>query len=476
MKYHLMLRLFVLCFFSSLLFPNVIGAQEVWPLRKCIDTAIKNNLSIQGAKLNLKSAEVDATQAKHQRYPNLSGSSSVFWNFGRTIDPTSNTFTTETFFNNRIGLNTGVTLFNGFAINNSIQQTKTNVSASKEDIQQTQNDIALNVASFYLNALFAKENQLIARANLDMSRNTLNQIQTLVKSGARASNEALDIEAQVATDEQAMLTAENNYTIAKMQLRQLMLIDQDIDVEMPGSIELKTDPMLVEFNELYRGALTTQRSVAAGELRVKSADLGVKVAQGQRYPSLSFGGSLGTNYSNQGIRFNGTQTVPNELVAYLQGVPYSFIINQDVPIYSKAGYSYQLDHNLSYGVGFNMQIPILNNYNTSANIEKAKIMRENAALNLETTKQNLKITVQQAHADAKAAKVKFQAAEKALAAQQAAFDNASKRFSLGAINSFDLSNARTRLDNAKNSLLIAKYDHIFRVKVLDYYLGKGISL
>ncbi|HRD09006.1 MAG TPA: TolC family protein, partial [Saprospiraceae bacterium] len=194
-----MLRLFVFCFFSSLLFPNVMGAQEVWPLRKCIDTAIKNNLSIQGAKLNLKSAEVDATQAKHQRYPNLSGSSSVFWNFGRTIDPTSNTFTTETFFNNRIGLNTGVTLFNGFAINNSIQQTKTNVSASKEDIQQTQNDIALNVASFYLNALFAKENQLIARANLDMSRNTLNQIQTLVKSGARASNEALDIEAQVAT-------------------------------------------------------------------------------------------------------------------------------------------------------------------------------------------------------------------------------------------------------------------------------------
>ena len=123
------------------------------------------------------------------------------------------------------------------------------------------------------------------------------------------------------------------------------------------------------------------------------------MAQGQRYPSLSFWGSLGTNYSNQGIRFNGTQTVPNELVVYLQGVPYSFIINQDVPIYSKAGYSYQLDHNLSYGVGFNMQIPILNNYNTSANIEKAKIMRENAALNLETTKQNLKITVQQAHAE-----------------------------------------------------------------------------
>ena len=123
------------------------NAQEVWPLRKCIDTAIKNNLSIQGAKLNLQSAQIDSKQAKHQRYPNLSGSTNVFWNFGRTIDPTSNTFTTETFFNNRVGLNTGMTLFNGFAINNTIKQSNSNVSAAKEDIQQTQNDIALNVAS-----------------------------------------------------------------------------------------------------------------------------------------------------------------------------------------------------------------------------------------------------------------------------------------------------------------------------------------
>jgi outer membrane protein len=476
MKFYTMIRFSTYCLVLLSIMPWSGNAQEVWPLRKCIDTAIKNNLSIQGAKLNLQSAQIDSKQAQHQRYPNLSGSTNVFWNFGRTIDPTSNSFTTETFFNNRVGLNTGMTLFNGFAINNSIKQANSNVNAAKEDIQQTQNDIALNVASFYLNALFAKENLSIARANLELSRNTMSQIQTLVKSGARAANEALDIEAQVATDEQAMLTAENNYTIAKMQMRQLMLIDQDIDVEMPGSIEMMTDPMLVEFDEIYRGALSTQRSIAAGEYRVKSADLGVKIAQGQKYPSVSVGGSLGTNYSNQGIKFDGTQTIPNELVAYLGGVPYNFVINQDVPIYSKAGYGYQFDQNLSYGFGFTVQVPILTNYANTANIEKAKIMRENAALNLETTKQNLKITVQQAHADAKAAKVKLQAAEKSLAAQQAAYDNASKRFSLGAINGFDLSNARTRLDNAKNNLLIAKYDHLFRVKVLDFYLGKGISL
>ncbi|MBK7011141.1 MAG: TolC family protein [Saprospiraceae bacterium] len=284
-----------------------------------------------------------------------------------------------------------MTLFNGFAINNTIKQSNSNVSAAKEDIQQTQNDIALNVASFYLNALFAKENLAIARANLEMSRNTMNQIQTLVKSGARAANEALDVEAQLAIDEQALLTAENNYTIAKMQMRQLMLIDQDIDVEMPGSIEMMTDPMLVEFDEIYRGALSTQRSIAAGEYRVKSADLGVKIAQGQKYPSVSVGGSLGTNYSNQGVRFDGTQTFPNELVAYLNGIPYNFVINQDVPIYSKAGYGYQFDQNLSYGFGFTVNVPILTNYANTASIEKAKIMRENAALNLETTKQNLKL-------------------------------------------------------------------------------------
>ncbi|MBK8701839.1 MAG: TolC family protein [Saprospiraceae bacterium] len=451
-------------------------SQEVWPLRKCIETALNNNLTIKSSKLNLESAGIDATQARHARYPNLSASSSVFWNFGRTIDPTSNTFTTETFFNNRWGLNTGVTLFNGFAIKNSILQTKENINAAKEDIEQTRNDIALNVSSFYLNALFAKENLAIAKSNLELTRASLNQIQTLVRSGARAPNEALDIEAQFATDEQALLIAENNFTVSKMQLRQLMLTDQDFDVELPGSIALSTDPDIIIFEELYEGALSTQRAVAAGEYRVRSADLGVKIAKGQRLPSLTVGGSLGTNYSNQGIRFAGSEKVTTPLTAYLAGVPYNFLIEQETPLIERAGYAYQVDNNLSYGIGMSLSIPILNNYANTANIEKAKIFSETTRINLETTKQNLKITVQQAHADAKAAKLKLQAAEKTFTAQQAAYDNAGKRFSLGSISSLDLSNARTRLDNARNNLLISKYDHIFRVKILDYYLGKGISL
>lgn len=418
-------------------------AQQAWTLKKCIETAWQNNLSIKTAQINLKSTEIDITQAKHARYPNLSASSNVFWNFGRTIDPATNTFTTSTFFNNGINLNTGIVLFNGFNIKNSISQSELNNKATQKDIAELQNTIALNVATNYLNALFAKENLSIAKSNLTLSQNTLNQTEILVKSGARAANEILDIQAQLANDEQGLIVAQNNYNLALLQLKQLMLTTENIDVDVPENIELKTKPDLITVDEIYNTAIVSRPEINAAELRVASSEYGVKIAQGQKYPSINIGGQLGTNYSNQAVPFLGK-------------------------------YADQLDNNLSYGAGFSLNVPILTNYRTPANIQKAKLSTETAKLNLETAKQNVRVLVQQAYADAKAAEVKLQAAEKSLEAQQLAYDNANKKFQIGTINSFDLSNSRTRLDNAKNNLLIAKYDHIFRIKILDFYMGRGL--
>lgn len=456
-----------------------LSGQNIWPLNKCIEEAWKNNLAIKTTEVNLKSADINKKEAKHARYPDLNIGSSVNWNFGRTIDPTSNEFSTSTFFRNGLNLGTNVVLFNGFAIKNQIKKSEIDIKAGKSDIAQLRNDIALNVATFYLNALFAKENTTIAQANLALSQKTLNQIQVLVRSGARAANEVLDIEAQLATDEQNLLTAQNNYDIAKLQLKQLMLVEEDIDVVMPDNIALNTNPDLVEIEELYESALKNQPSVAAAEWRVKGSDISIDIAKGQRYPSISFGGNLGSNYSNLGQEITGFETIKikQEVDVTLPNFPTqsaTLEFPQEFAVTRKADYFYQFDKNLSYGVGFGINIPILTNYRTSANIERAKLEGESARLNLETVKQDIKIKVQQAYADAKAAKSKLSAAEKTMEAQEAAYNNTLKRFELGAINSFDLSNARTRFDNAKINLLIAKYDHIFKTKILDFYLGKGI--
>ena len=459
----------VLCMISTINY-----SQEVWTLEQCIQKAWENNLNLKTGEINTKSADISIKIAKHARYPNLSASNDIYWNFGRTIDPTSNAFTTSTFFRNGIGVNTGATLFNGFAINNTLKQSKIDKVAVEEDLLQLKNDIGLEVASYYLNALFAKENIVIAQSNLDLTGANLTRTKSLVQSGARPANEVLDIDAQIATDEQSLIVAKNNYTVAIMQLKQVMNTSENFDVTPPSNISLETNPEIITIDELYTSALKTQHSVMADEQRVKSADLGIKIAKGQLYPTINVGGNLGSNYSNQFLRVIGGNEDIIEQEIIFNGVRTSIGLPTFIPQTEKAPYFYQLDKNLSYGAGLSVNIPILTNYRTSGNIERAKLNRESAAIKYDNTKLALRLTVQSALTDAQAALAKYEAAEKSLNAQQLAYDNTVKRFDIGAINAFDLSTAKTRLDNAKNNLLLAKYDNIFRNKILDFYLGKAL--
>jgi outer membrane protein len=458
-----------------------LAGQEVWPLEKCIKTAWTNNLTIQSAKLTLKSNAIDVKVAEQAKYPSLSLGSNVFWNFGRTIDPTTNEFINSTFFNNGLNLNTGVTLYNGGAIKNNVLKAQNTSKALSEDLEQTKNDIALNVASLYLNALFAKENQLIADANVKQSNTSLSQIQTLIRAGNRAPNEVLDIEAQLANDEQSLLNTRNTFINAIMQLKQAMLVNDDIDVLAPNGVVLNTDPDILTFEEVYKSALLSQHSIAADEIRLSGTDLDIKIAKASTLPTVGFGGNFGSNYSNKGQYIDGFQTVKQSQTFEIE-IPnfpkQNAILSSsfEAPILKKSNYFRQFQNNTSYGVGFNINMPIFNNYQSKASIERAKLNKENVMLNLENKKQDLRVRVQKALTDAKAAKNAIVAAEKSVTANQAAFDNASKKFGLGTINSFDLTTARTRLDNAKNNLVIAKYDHIFKVKIVEFYQGKSITL
>jgi outer membrane protein len=469
------------CFILSFALGASLFGQEVWPLTKCVQTAWDNNLTIQSAELNLKNNAIDVKLAEQARYPSLSAGSNVFWNFGRTIDPTTNEFINSTFFNNGLQLNTGVTLYNGGAIKNNLLKAKNTTKALSKDVEQTKNDIALNVASLYLNALFSKENVTISEANVNQSKTSLTQIQTLIRAGSRAQNEVLDIEAQLANDEQTLLTNKNSFINAIMQLKQAMLINEDIDVIAPQGISLNTDPDLMTFDELYKTALTTQHNIEADELRIKGAELDMKIAKAGSLPTVGVGGNIASNYSNRGQFIDGFQNIKQSQnveidIPNFPKTNATLNFENQIPILKKANYFKQFNNNLSYGVGFNVNMPIFNNYQNKASIERAKLNRESAMLNLENKKQDLRVRVQKALTDAKAAKNAVVAAEKSVSANQAAFDNANKKYTLGTINSFDLTTARTRLDNAKNNLVISKYDHIFKVKIVELYQGKAISL
>jgi outer membrane protein len=456
---------------------STLQAQEVWGLEKCINYAIQKSLQVEGSLISLKNTEIDATTARHGRYPNLSANTNVGWNFGRTIDPTRNEFITETFFNNGFGLNSNVVLFNGNRINNTISQSQINNQAALKELEQVRRDIALNVATLYLNILFAKENLQNAQNQLVQTNDQLSLLNKQISVGNRPENDRLDLEAQIAANEQSIIESQNNLTINLLNLKQLLRLDPDfnLDVTAPSNLEFDTDPELLTFAEVYASALSNQAGIAASELRLKSAALGVKMAQSELMPTIGAGVSARTNYSNKGVTVNGfnEETFNQDIIFNGQTATIGFI--QQVPILDKTPYFDQVTDNLSYGVGISMNIPIYNNNLARAGVQKAKLNTQQADLNYVQLKESLKITVGQALADAKAAKSRYQASTKTLQAQTNLYNNAVKRFDIGNLNAFELTRLKTQMETSTVNQLIAKYDYLFRTEVLDFYLGRAIK-
>jgi outer membrane protein len=466
--------------FLSFLFINTFhqGLSQ-WSLEKCIYTAIERNLNVKNIDITLQGTEIDINRARQARYPSLNGSVGLNLNLGRSIDPTSNSFVSQNFLSNTVGLTSGVTLYNGNRINNTIKQAILNYKSATLTKEQVERDIALNVASIYLNVLFTRENVEIARNNYLGTKAQLEQIKKLVESGARAQNELYTLEAQLAANEQNEVSAQNAYNIAVIQLKQAILLGPDEDFELaeiPDNIEISTDPDIITLSELYTSARSNQKSIRAAEINVEAANVGIDIAKSALLPSIGLFGQMGTNYSNQGKSLAGfnqgysTETVLINDMEVEIGLPFA------EPILTNTPYTDQFNENLSYGFGLNVNIPIYNNFSTRGSIERAKLNMKSSQISLEQEEQNLYLAVQQAHADAKAAKIALNSTKKSLDAQELNYNNAKKRFNVNAISSFELTNIKSLYDNARVNYLLAKYDYIFRTKVLDFYMGKPIIL
>lgn len=426
---------------------SLISQEQEWTLEKCIYHAMESNIVVNQSVLLVKDAEATLNQSRQSRLPSLNGSTGVNWSFGRTVDPTTNMFVTQSFFSNSYGVNTGLTLFNAGTINNTIKQSETNLKALIQDKEQAKINVSLQVANAFLQVLFAKENILIAEKQLELSEQQLDQINKSIDAGITPAAERLNLEAQIKQSQQALIDAENADEINLLQLKQLLRLppDEDMTIIVPENINFDTDPDLITFKEAFESAILNRPDLIAGDLRVRSAELGVQLAKSSFYPSIGIGGSLNTNY------------------AELEG-------------FSGPDYTTQLDNNLSYGVGAQINIPIYNNGSTRANVERAKINVENSKLNYEQILETLEVNVQQALANARASKKKLEASEEAYNAQKLAFDNTSKRLEIGAANTFEWESQKTQMENAETNKLIDKYNYLFNIKILEFYLGKPLKL
>ncbi|MDD3877225.1 MAG: TolC family protein [Bacteroidales bacterium] len=467
----------LLTFFVVMLHAFSLFSQEIWSLSDCIKYAFDNNIQIQQQKLNSVMANHDLWQSRAALLPSINASASHAYNFGKTIDMYTNDFATARVQSNNFYISSSMTIFNGFQLLNTVKQKMIEQEAAAYDIEKIQNDIALAIATAYLQVLFSYEYLEIKTNQLEISKQQVRQTQMLVDAGTLPMASLYSIEAQSASEELQYVNAENQLNMAYLSLAQLLDLPsvQGITISRPEiDITTMTVPAYTpEF--IYNTALQIQPEILSAELKLNSAQRGLSIARAYTLPNLSLRGSYGTGYSGASREvkdFIITGQTPIGVTQSLEVVygPVFEYITEVQP------FKDQISDNLNSSIGLYLSIPIFNNLQARTAINKSRILIENSRLNLQSVKNQLNKNIQQASADAVSAFNRYLASEKAVKSFEESFNYMQERFNLGMLNTIDYNDAKTKLDNAKGELLQAKYEYIFRVKILDFYMGKPISL
>jgi outer membrane protein len=431
-------------------------AQKVWSLEDCIMYAFENNISIKQQILTTEYNENLLNQSKVALAPNLNAGANHGFSFGRALDQTTYEFKeNQTIMSNNVNLTSSVTLFNGLQQRNTIQQNEFNLLASQKDLDKLKNDIALFLASGYLQILFNRELLQVAINQHELTLQQVERTAKLVEAGSLARGSLLEIQAQASTEELNVITAQNQLDISYLNLTQMLDLDSvgDFEIEIPEFGDVARAPINITVGMVYNDALRVLPQVASAEYQLQSAYEGLSIAQGMRSPDLFLNAQWGTGFSDARQKFN---LSTGEF--------------EDVPFWE------QMNGNQSTTLSLGLNIPIFNRWMVSTNISNARLSVINSELSLETTKMDLYKSIQQAYADATAARKKYLATEEALISMEESFKYTEEKFEVGLVNTVDYNTEKNRLTTTQSDLLQAKYDYIFKMKILDFYRGIPITL
>ncbi|HEY0741456.1 MAG TPA: TolC family protein [Chryseosolibacter sp.] len=458
---------------------------KVWTLKECVDYALANNLGVQRSRYDVESAEVTRLQSKAAMLPSVNASVSNGYNWGRSINPVTNEFTTQEIRSLSPNANAQLTVFNGLRIQNTIRQSNKDFQASEQDLEKAKNDLMLNVINLYVNVVFNKELLENARFQLSSSQQQYERTKKQVEAGALPKSNELNLDAQVATNEVAVVNNENALNLSLLQLKQALQLpgSTDMDVEIP---QLEVEDLVIENSsqEIFEIARKSLPEIRAAELRVSSSYYAVKAARGNLYPRLTLGGSLNSNYSSANDRpipiEGAVETVPSPIGYYIDPVSSQqrFVFRDvEMPTAFTDGYGYrdQLSDNFFRSAGITLSIPLLNGFQSRAQVQRSVINRNVAEINHKLANQTLRQNVETAYNDAFAASKTYNSSIRQVQAREEAFRMTKQRFDIGAANYVEYQVAENDLFQAKSDLARAKYNFIFRKKLLDFYSGKPLD-
>lgn len=467
-------------------------SQEKWNLKRCVEYAWANNISVKQSDILSRIAEVNLKQSQWQQYPSANFSTNTGLQWGRSIDPTTNLYTTNQLLFQNFNLNAGVDVFNWNRIRNSIVSSRYESDASKADVEKVKNDIGLSVATYYLQVLLARQQVEVAKVQMHQTLNQVQLTRKKVAAGALSEVDALTLEGQYATDSSNFISAQATADQNLLTLKAVLNLDaaSPFDVETPPVTQIPIEPIMeLQPETVFQIALKNQPAQKANELRLLSHQANLKSLKGAFYPTISIGGGLGSNFANLNTKlvsatFLGYKASDPGSPAVNVGGSYYLLQNPDVQVVQGKksfgelwkGWGTQLDNNFRQNFGLTISVPIINRGAARFNYERAKLNYKNALITKEQTDQKLKNDIYQAYYSARAAMQKFNATSATIAATQKAYDFASRRYALGLLSTFELTTSQNNFYRSQIDQLYAQFDYVFKMKVLEFYKGLGIRL
>jgi len=444
-------------FFISLLliaFPGqTFSQQKEWSLVECVKYAIDNNIQIKQQALQTRFAENTLEQSKLNLLPTLNGQATHNYSFGRALDETTYEFTdNQNIQSNSFYAGGSLNLFNGLQNYNTIKKNKYQLLASELDLQTIKDNVSLSIALAYLQILLNKELVTATDNQLQITKQQIGKTKKMFEAGSVAKGNLLQIESQAAGEELQLINIQNQLDISYLTLTQML------ELETPEGFRITTPEISIDTNtvitgrvdEIFAQAQGLRPEIKSAELKLTASQYDLKIASGSRSPRLSMNHSFSTRYSDIAIKLS------NPLEKYT--------------------FSQQLNDNINYGVGFSLNIPILNGWQVNKNISNSRLNIESSRYTLEAEKKQLYKTIQQAYADAVASLKKYAASMKAVTSMEESFRYTEQKFNVGMVTPVDYNAAKTQLLNAQSDMSQAKYEFIFKTKVLDFYKGLPLSL